>query len=743
MIPKIFLGEWKTTKGTDSETHSDTIRHLVSYEFQKMSKLVYLGSHSSDQTMDQINADVVFEGSLELTKAGISFVPKVSFPKLHKSYKSEAVNVSWEQIGTAPTIIVREYMHLLSERVRLGRILLTLPDWNDLPLDTNPEILASSEYLTYKTIFDPKVSLSEKTAILNSLKNTIPNAPFLKYEFLLHNLTSPSSPSLKEIWKDWTDSRFVSAHFGYLLAYQLAETYEKAGDTSSALDFYQIVRKAREDHTAVYHPEYADTLSRIGRILVSQGKNEEALFYFTAAKEMFQSLSLSNSKSELQNQLHFSLLLAILGQKEVALSEFFDMEKSIKTFSRFEQALFYFNFARLEYSMKAYDASIIYAQKSKQILYELNQTNHELSFHLILLTGADHFQLNQFNLAQNEWEEISHAKLFLPLEDTSFYRYSLLNLAFIYQMKGSSTESEFYYKQYTRLTPYNAIIPLESKPNIQVSNFIQPGNFEEPKLDEFTKFEENVIKSYTGRYIFTGQDEEIRARTYQDRLEDTNEFLRDLLQSDFFGTQSLAFLKDTLFPPNQSYEKGDNIIFIDIGPALNNLDAPGITSQSVAYHFPKMTVILWELPTEVDLFLKKVPAEKKEELYSFQNVRILSADGVGEFMSSYQDANRWILKNRNVPKLKGKTIILRAANSIDIYETYSKIQPHFKDVAKSLKENPVLYFFNRSILLKPEGEEKFTLIGYQSVRGFHHNSQSLDRNGEPPYTLAKYTLSGK
>jgi hypothetical protein len=735
LIPKVSLGPWLFSEIKGADEHGETIRHLVALEFLKMSKVVYLGSSEK-------NADIKLGGDVGIDQHGIIFIPKISFPKHHKSYSSEKLKVGWEEIGKAPMQITNSYLHLIREKIRLNRFLLSTPEWPIVPDDLNPEILSHSEYSIYKSIFSKDLSDAEKSERYSILRGAKPAAAFIKYEALVFAFKSKGIDSLKDIWKDWSDNKFGNTPFTYLLSYEIAKTFFGIGTYEVAFDFFQVSRKERERQGNVYHSEYAESLSAIGQILVRQNKAEEALFYFTSAKEMLETLGEGRSTAYYKNQIHYSLLLAILGQREVALNEFYIMEPLLGDFQEFDRAVFYYNFARLEYSLSAFESALHYIQKSRYSLFALGLSNHELNFHNLLLSGAIQFQLKNYNLAQSIWEEILNAKLLLPIEDNLYYRNALLGMAYIYQVKGSVAETENYYKQYTRLSPYNAIVPFESKPNLQVTDYIQSGYYEAPKLDEFTSYEESVIKSYTGRYIFTGQDEEIRARTYQDRLEDTNEFLRDLIQADFFGTPALAFLKNALFPPKQSYVKGENIVFIDIGPALNNLEAPGITSQSVAYHFPKMSVVLWELPTEVELFLKKVPNEKKESLYSFGNIRIISADGVANFLESYADTNRWLFRNRNIPKLNEKTIIIRAANSIDIYETYTKIQPHFKDIAKSLKENPVLYFFNRSILLKPKGAEKFTLIGYQSVRGFHHNFQSLDRNGEPPYTLAKYTLSG-
>ncbi|MDZ4724799.1 MAG: tetratricopeptide repeat protein [Leptospira sp.] len=742
-IPKISFTTLSYNSSSGNELDIKALSALVNYEFRKMSGLVVLEENKSQSTDILSKADVIFSGSVQFEPEQILFTPSISFQKFHKTYTGSVLKVSWAEIGNAPILITKAYLNMLDEKIRLNRYLYLVPVWNPPQLDLNPDVLSASEYLVYKSSQSSDKTTLEKYNALNLLSKAKPKSKFLKYETLKLDLLLKPFSSYKDIWKEWNENKFDVSPFDYLLAYEIAESYMLANEESMAVDFFQIARKEREIQGHVYDLDYARCLSKIGIYLLKNGKKEEALFYLNSAKLMFETLQFENIKPFFENQFSYALLLAELEQKEVALNEFFKLEPHINNFNPFQKAVFYYNLAKLEYSMRVFHSAIYYAQKSRSILFEENLTNHDLNFSILNLLGASEFQLKNFNLAQGIWEEIVSAKSLLPIENKIYYRNALFNLSKVFIIKESKDISESYYKQYTRITPYSEIVSLDSNFELIVEGYLHPEFFIWPNADEFSELESNIIKSYTGRYVFSGQEEEIRARTYENRLEDTNEFLRDLMEKDFFGSPALAYLKTTVFPSNKSFDRGQNVIFIDIGPALNNPDVPGITSQSVAYHFPNMEVILWELPSEVELFVKKVPQEKKDSLFSFPNIRIISADGVGNFEDSYHDTKRWLFRNRNIPKLEGKTIIIRAANSIDIYETFDKIQPHFKEIGKYLKSNPVLYFFNRSILLKRPGVEKFTLIGYQSIRGFHHNFQSLDRNGEPPYTLAKYTLSDK
>ncbi|WP_411823161.1 tetratricopeptide repeat protein [Leptospira sp. 'Mane'] len=740
LLPHMALGDWKLGAYKDEAVLAKAIRNIVQLQFAEMSGSVFYGEESSLRQTQKDNLHIVLLGDFSLNKESLQFKPRLYFPKTKKFYNGDSISVPWAEVGTFPNRITLSYRHLISETIRLHRILLNLPRLVEADLDS--DILSSDEFLSYVSLFSQDKPNEEKSQITKNLILTSPKASFVFYERMKQSFANKGVGSYKELWKEWEDNKnpthpLHTSRFAYSIGKALFFTDE----WEKSWDYLQLARKKRENTNQVFHFEYANTLSLLGQVLIRQGKKEDAVYYLTSAREMYSSLGLSADEDALRNLWYHSLLLAGLGQKEVALGEFYQLESYFSGKNDFESALFYFDFAKLEYDLKAYSESSDFLQKSRSLLFEKQLTNHELNFLILQLQAAVLYKQGKVNEAKLLWEEITASRLLLPSEDKIFYRESLYGLALIYQQKGANAESEGSYRNYTRLTPYSQIQTLSNDP--LVPDYIYPGILSSPDLSLFTGMEESVIRSYTGRYIFSGQEEEIRARTYENRLEDTNEFLRDLLEKDFFGTPALASLKEDIFPGKHSYEKGENVVFLDIGPALNNPDAPGITSQSVAFHFPKMDVVLWELPKEVDLFLKKVPMDKKEQLYSFGNIRILAADGVGSFKTEYYEPKNWILSNRSIPSIKNKTVIMRAANSIDIYETFAKIQPHFQDIATELKDNPVLYFFNRSILLKPKGQSKFTLIGYQSIRGFHHNFQSLDRNGEPPYTLAKYTLSDK
>ncbi len=691
--------------------------------------LVYLGVWDGLTNPNRQRTEFILSGELEILDSSIAFTPKLEWLDSKKKFKGKPVQVSFEEIGE---LLPKAYMgltSLLNETFRLERIQKDVPNWATTPT----EILSESEW--QELIYQIKIANGsyylETKDNLSDKKSSIVKTLYMKSILL-----KKSEDLNRELWKNLGGNQMFPSIQKSKLAFHIADFYFERGELTKALEFALASKKEREAFGKVYHPEYCKILNLIGNILVRNNKKEEAIFFLTSAKEMYDTLGLSSDETAVNNRYLYGLVLADLSQLELANYSLSDLKSDSLT--KESQILFHYNLSLLDYRLASFTKAKVRIAKQTKILSKMELTNHDISLYTLNLIAAIELKLGNWNVAKSSWESIVQAKSVYNIEDKPYYRYALFNLALIEKNRNNLDASENYYKQYTRITSFSQIQNLESEPIVGTQFYQDDLKF--PEQGKFLELEEKTIKSYTGRYIFYGQDEEIRARTYENRLEDTNLFLSDLIEENQFKSKNINRLKKRLFGDYSNFSKGNQIVFFDIGPALNHPEYPGVTSLAVAKHFPEMEVVLWELPTEVNLFLLKVKPEKKDFLYSFKNIRIFSADGVGDFESDYQNEKNWILRNRPIPKLKGKTIILRAANSIDIYEPFTKIEPHFESMAKILKENAVLYFFNRSILLKPKGSEKFTLIGNQSIRGFHHNFQSLDRNGEPPYTILTYSL---
>ncbi|TGM63004.1 tetratricopeptide repeat protein [Leptospira meyeri] len=726
------LGDWEVTgKESDPKTLR-ILSELIDFEFQKVTGGVYLGKNKSLSSAKKQRTNFVFLGAFEWKEKGIEFTPRLSSVEQKSTYSGKSVFLPYEERGKLVSVIYQSLAHLLDETIRLHRLMKRSPEWKFPSAD---EFLSESEFVRLSE-YDPTLSNEEKNSLLKSLEFPSEYLQFVKIRI---SLEKKSEDSFKEIWRNVDGNSNLSAYTKFYAAKYIAEFYFLKKEFSKTIEYANAAKKERESLKSVIHSDYADTISLLGKALVLEGKKEEAVYYLTSAKKLYETLGLLLDPVSVENSYFYGLLLYDLAQPELASYELSSIRGEFS--NGLDQVYFDFNLAKVYYDLSRYDAALSLLKDQRQIIMDESLANHDIALYSYNLYAATLYKSGKWSIAKSVWESIVNAKSIYGIEEKPYHRFALFNLAVLSKLRNNPEQTETYYKQYVRLSPYGQIVDLPSVDRFEIGKSIYPYTWDKPNPNSFTELEERTIRSYTGRYLFNGQDEEIRARTYENRLEDTNLFLDDLLNTKAFLSKPMSALRKTLFGDLKRFEKGNQIVFFDIGPALNHPEFPGVTSLAVAKHFSGMEVVLWELPGEVDLFLKKVKPELKDRLYSFPNIRILSGDGVGEFQSVYTDPKNWILRNRPIPNLKGKTIIIRAANSIDIYEPYTKILPHFLNIGSELKANPILYFFNRSILLKPAGKEKFILIGNQSIRGFHHNFQSLDRNGEPPYSILPFTVS--
>ncbi|TGM35029.1 tetratricopeptide repeat protein [Leptospira biflexa] len=726
------LGEFEPKGETFDRNTIRILKEMISFQLEQTTDAVYLGKHSELSSPKQNRSEMILSGTIQWEEKGVLFTPKLRYVESKSTVEGKSIFVLYEERGSLVLKIQTSLTNLLDETIRLNRLIKRNPIWSFV---SEGQILSESEFVKLSE-YDPKGSIENRKNFFQSINF---KTDFSEWQRYLLRLEKQSEENLKEVWKEVGGNPSLSSFLSFTVAKKISEFYFYQAEYSKAIEFANAARREKEKSKLVFHSEYADTLSLIGKSVVLNGKKEEAIFYLTSAKKIYDTLGLSKDPMGIENSYFYGLTLYEVSQLELSAFELSGLQGNLSDI--YQNIYLEYNLAHILYQMGRYEATISLLKDQKKKIFETSIPNFEIALQSLLLYGAAEYQMGNWSVAKSIWESIVFAKTTYAIDDTLVYRSALFNLSIIASQRKNSEQADSYYKQYVKLTPYGQIKPFPADTHFEIGKPIYPYTWVQPSSSLFSDLEEKTIRSYTGRYLFQTQDEEIRARTYENRLEDTNLFLDDLLNPNAYLSKSMMILRKSLFGDLKVFERGNQVVFLDIGPALNHPEYPGVTSQAVAKHFPKMEVVLWELPGEVDLFLKKVKPELKEKLYGFSNIRILSADGVGDFQTEYNDPNHWILRNRPIPNLKHKTIIIRAANSIDIYEPYTKISPHFMNLGKELKENPVLYFFNRSILLKPKGKEKFILIGNQSIRGFHHNFQSLDRNGEPPYSILPFSIS--
>ncbi len=287
--------------------------------------------------------------------------------------------------------------------------------------------------------------------------------------------------------------------------------------------------------------------------------------------------------------------------------------------------------------------------------------------------------------------------------------------------------------------------PTSDDPEAEEPQAEQP----DTRLVTFTPEDELVLSRYSARYALAEQRHNHNTfnRTFPHRLVDHEILLQAILDVDS-GDDSMVIFRDLLFPGSFH-----SPFFIDIGPGIANKDLtvgggngkPAITMQELAEAFPRIPFIALDLPSEVDIFLGKTPKSEvgyvidhndRQEFFAHSNVHIVSGDGLKPLKEQLDDASTNPIPDRKRPDITAQTTIFaRAANSIDIYCSYEEVKLMLITLALDYQKNPICFFYNRQILLKPAGSLEWRAVGQTSNMGFRHSNRVLTRDGEPPFKL--------
>ncbi|MFA7278220.1 MAG: peptidoglycan-binding protein [Candidatus Gracilibacteria bacterium] len=277
---------------------------------------------------------------------------------------------------------------------------------------------------------------------------------------------------------------------------------------------------------------------------------------------------------------------------------------------------------------------------------------------------------------------------------------------------------------------------------IETGENAKPGN-----LAGLTREEERRLARHS-IYQNIGHSHNVQNRTFRGRLQD-HEMLLDSIFSGANGGESAKILKDILLNPQT-----DGMFFIDIGPGIANKDLdvrggrgkPAVSLQEFAGKFKGVQCFALDMPSEMDIFTGKTPeavagytiaSEDRNELLAKRNMHLIRGNGLTSLKDQLVSprTNPYPERPRPTPT-KNSTIIVRAANSIDLYGNWEKeILPALTKMAEDFKDNPVVLLFNREILVKPAHSATWKLVGQVSGMGFRHNDRALTRSGHPPFFL--------
>lgn len=304
-----------------------------------------------------------------------------------------------------------------------------------------------------------------------------------------------------------------------------------------------------------------------------------------------------------------------------------------------------------------------------------------------------------------------------------------------------------------------------------------------------SSIEEARMASYSESGQQLSKDQNIANRTWDHRLLDHELLIEALLNPETENPQVLnAFDRsggdlDSIRPALRALHRhfigekkrsireilnGDflrrakSIIFFDLGPGIANIDLnkkgdngkPAITSQEIAERFPQIEVVALDLSSEVDVFTGKkkgssldgefeIPPVERAIAISRPNFHVLAGNALLPLKSQVEDKSNNPYPKKNRPGVEpGAPVIIRAANSIDIYCSWRASNGDKPSVKKALEKmaidfenNPVILLFNREILFKKKGSKEWSIIGQVAQKGFYSSSSQVSRRKNTPFNL--------
>lgn len=529
-----------------------------------------------------------------------------------------------------------------------------------------------------------------------------------------------------------------------VIASQFGKTLLDKQDRYKTMGLLQLADNLFKSSQTTLSLSYAKNLSYMGAFYANEKNWENARLYLLNSQAILDRLNGFRHPVYLQNK--FLLAKVYRNNRQIHLGTL-ELEEAIAiaheewNFNKedyfFYLALSYYNLGTMYLESDRPSEAYKKFLKSESLLRKKPLIYSELMFYSVVNRGAS-------LILQGKWNEFISLGLdlnkdirIIGLEGSTYDSKNSYNLSLAYQSKGALETSRDFGTYYRKITSYSQLKSMDKGSRPEFFPIVL--EYEKSKEWIFSEQEERLIASFTGKFRMENHADEIRSRTYTDRLEDHDIFLGELFGKLQPTTLEMVELRKR-FGINREYRTGKNVIFIDIGPAIANAYHPAVTSMSLVENFPSMETILMDLPSEVNIFLKKTDPKLRENLLKYENIRILAGDGVLPLKTYFRKEGAWVIPSRGIPQVSGKMIVIRAANSIDVYEPYSRVRPFLESLGEDFKDENLILFFNRLIIAKPKNTNKFQVIGSQSIRGFYHNIQSLDRQGQPPFILSGLAL---
>ncbi len=472
----------------------------------------------------------------------------------------------------------------------------------------------------------------------------------------------------------------------------------------------------------------AMSLARLGESYLSLGNNLLAMYYIQTAREMMEGQGLAGNIFNRINLVRLCTIYSMDGKPDVALWLIDRADRlagggADSLFSALTRA----NAGTALWKKGDTEKAVREYRRSRNLLKEKNIT-HSLMYASLLLNEAHALRsTGDIRNAEDSYTAVTtHARI-LGLENTQIYVDALSGLGTTSTARGDAYAAQNYYR-----IAYQMQLRVGVR---QQTEFVSVSQIPTMSQLGFTEEEAAKVASFTGAFSYDLHSRAVQARTYAGRLDDTNVLLKDLLDVTKNSDPILADLRTKLLGYSVR-PGGEGVHFVDIGPAIANLTSPGVTAVSVARDFPAMSVIALDLPAQVEIFRTIVDPSLRHRVLDFPNFHVISGDGVVSLKDQFGNADLWLEPRKGRRSIRpGDPVVLRAANSIDIYISWPRIEESMIRIGADFYENPVLYFFNRSLLFKPANSGRFSIIGTISKAGFDHMYETFDRGGEGAYTL--------
>ncbi|MBE7439926.1 MAG: hypothetical protein HS115_15850 [Spirochaetales bacterium] len=688
-----------------------------------------------------MGADFLLKGSYHLNTTRLVIRSELFDLRGRTSVQKESHTVDPEQVHTVPDLLMNDLaleLELTPKKDLLQIDLKTFHDLSDALMLSRNNKGAAYELLR-----------KEKVDVL------LPQARDLALALYFELFPASGTYKLAEQWKgdgfrlqrqDLARQGDLLEHFGRQRLLEL-----KYNDAEAYLTFAEEVIRTTGLQTSLLNVRVLETR---GSLAYRRQNRMLAFSYFKQAEEILERLGREKTLFHIKNLIGAGSVYAAGEQYDLSQKYFVEARSQLTAMNLKESALYatvLYNLGNLRLFQGDVDGALQFYDESRDVLLFLGLANSRLFLMTTANMGAAFFTASDYENALSYLDRAAAAAPALGFRKESLYRdirYNLVLAAHTYadamaakvltldelpESEAEKERSKFKLATIKKLLPDFMLSDPLNLPLMQLADCALP--VEMPvKNDIFRTGEEyRTVRSYTGQYSLVEQKQEVKTRTFDGRLDDTNVMLRDLFNPEITHRE-LRFLRSVLLPGKQQPD-GSGTVFIDIGPAVAHARFPAITSRNVARDFPGMKVVALDLPGQMRIYRRHIPVYLKRQIQNHKNLYFLQGDGIKSLLEQMQVAENWIFEDRERFEITTETVIIRAANSIDIYVHWSEVEPALRQMAQDFEKNPVLLFFNRGILVKPAGSLRFDVVGYISIRGFHHYMNILDREGEEPYRL--------